>query len=66
MKFLKNGSWLDLALSLEFDNVIPMLEAGEADELRDRIAGLARAEEAEPEPEEPAEPLEREAEPDDG
>ncbi len=36
-------------------HTIPMLEAREADELRDRIAGLARAEEEEPEPEpEPA------------
>jgi malate dehydrogenase (quinone) len=27
-KFLKNGSYLDLPLSLEFDNIIPMLSAG--------------------------------------
>lgn len=28
MKFLKNGSWFDLVMSLETDNVVPMLEAG--------------------------------------
>jgi len=27
-KFLKNGSYLDLPLSLEFDNILPMLSAG--------------------------------------
>ncbi|MCC6806366.1 MAG: malate dehydrogenase (quinone) [Deltaproteobacteria bacterium] len=27
-KFLKHGSWLDLAASLEFDNVMPMLQVG--------------------------------------
>ena len=27
-KFLKNGSYLDLIKSLEFDNLIPMLSAG--------------------------------------
>lgn len=27
-KFLKHGSWLDLPSSLEWDNLIPMLEAG--------------------------------------
>ena len=27
-KFLKNGSYLDLPLSIEFDNILPMLSAG--------------------------------------